>query len=175
MGCRSDCASEKGARLLAPYTELEEPKINRETWNSLHSSSKFTVPATFTCSYSRGCSIDGRTPARARKMNDRLRPDLRDDLPHAVHRANVHIEKFKRSDFPDRFEIRLFPRGGVELVEVINDAQGSAVAEQCFRQMRADEAGSTRQQYALWISAHATIPLGIKREAESVAANRETA
>ena len=65
IGRRSDWSSEKGAWLLAPYTELEDPKTSRETWNSLHSSSKFTVPATFTCSYSRGCSIEGRTPARA--------------------------------------------------------------------------------------------------------------
>ena len=91
-----------------------------------------------------------------------VRPDAGDGFPQAVHRANVLLEKIEWPDFADRFEIGFFPRGGIELVEIVHDAQSSVVAEQRLRHMRADEPGSARQQNALRISGHAMIPLACK-------------
>jgi hypothetical protein len=78
-------------------------------------------------------------------MNDCIRLNVAYDFPQAVHHANVMIEKIEGRDFPDRVQIGFFPRGRIEIVEIVNDAQSGAVAEQRFRDMRADESGSSRQ------------------------------
>ena len=158
IGRRPDCSSENGARLLAPYTELEDPKISRETLKFLAELEQIHRAGHVHLLVEPRLLNRRANAGPGRKMNDDVRPDAGDGFPQAVHRANVLLEKIEWRDFADRFEIRFFPRGGIELVEIVHDAQLNMVAQQSLRHMRSDKPGSARQQNALRISGHALIP-----------------